>query len=265
MLAAVLFCAGGVLGLGSAAKADSPQSIASLVRYLEKELSFNTDEIARLLLQYPAKWERNTEPRLARWQLASLKVTILSTGDARADVSDFIANMGSLGSMIGRHVEYCVRPISVPSDEAYAPSLDDIECLRKPSDLVLLVDNSPTPSRALYRDLRSRATLPEEARFWGARETSDLLPFQKTSCEVRTKLDLETSALSSATAYFRVVDRGTDYKGCVLALPFLIFGQLPIAKADGHQELVPELLELLYSPSLQPGMSEAEIKRRLEE
>jgi hypothetical protein len=212
-----------------------------------------------LLTRYAIRQDPAVEPHLARWLKSELDVTILETGDAQSDVQDVIARLDDTAHRIGRHISYCIQPLRVASNEAYSPKLPDVSCLKHQSDVLILVDNSPIPSRVLYGDLLLRAMLPEEVAFWDARAEADASAFQKTSCEERMNVGGDSWEFSAATAYLRIVDRGISYRSCMRVLAYLIFGQRPVKRANGRQDLIPEMLELLYSSDLSSGMSREQI------
>ena len=246
-----------------AADADNSTSTPALLAFLEEDLGTTPDEIAKLLTRYAGRQDPDVEPHLARWASSQLTVAILETGYARPDVQDLIAGLNDVAFRTNRHISFCIQPLSVNSDGTYVPRLNDVDCLRQQSDVLLVVDNSPLPSRPLYRDLLLRATLPEDVAFWEARADADGTLFQQTGCEERMRLDKVSWVYSSATAYVRIVDRGVSYRSCIRALPYLIFGQLPVKRPNGRQDLIPELLELRYSPDLSAGMTLEEIKASL--
>ena len=265
---AIQMC-GALIALGalSSALAENPEPARDLAQKLVSQYHLTIRDIVSSLTYFGVSMDPTIEPHLVRWEQPALTITVLLSGNAEAVAQEFVGHMNGIEALVGGHATYCVQKIDVTEFGNYSPALKDLQCWKRHHDAIIVIDASPSPPTALFRDLGTISPTALERSRWTKRGLLDAEHLRNAGCSVGVDVDQTHDAVLYASAYLPIAADAEDAlstKRCLLALPFLLLSQKPIEGPDSQSLLFPELLQLLYSAELRNGMTRTEILKKIQ-
>lgn len=246
--------------------ADESARARDIARILIEEYSLSLDGLSSAVTAWGANADPSVPRRLVRWPIGTIHLAIVKLGDVDREADSFARSMSETGALVGFKEDVCATQLEVAGTASYASQLRRTGCLKR-RDVLVVIDGSPNPSTDLFEDLSQFALSPVETRFWERRATAPLAAFENTSCEAHLQVNQTSFRLGNGVAYFRIRTEGDVnialLPRCMDLLPALILGQPPLRSSDNVPVYPKELLELIYSPELAPGMTQAQIENVL--
>jgi hypothetical protein len=266
-LIGVLYAAGaGLLTIGDV-RADAYPGVSELVQYLENQYRVSITDLARYLSLTGTNVKDQTQSRLARWPNGEFRVSIVVAGDARDEARSLANGMIELFNQIHRRSKICIQSVEVAEGSGdYVPDANEMDCLSREHDIVVVVDASSHPITKLLEGLRQMSDDQVTQNFWEKRARDEPAQSDSSNCDAGYSIAQGTNFLSSGTIYLRISpnNRASQIVDiCLAIMPFRILGAPPLPVADYRETFDSHFLLIMYSPELRPGMRQDEIEQAL--